>query len=243
VVSLWTAPALSTSTGTSGAVFGVYGLLLALTAWWLVHRSPVALPFSDAKRICTAAALFVIYNLITDHLNATSELAGATAGLVAGLIVARGVAHKPSPVRRAAIVLTASAAMTLLAVLPVRGIVDIRAEIEAVIAAEARTAAAYDSAVAKFRKGTVTTRDLAQVIGESIRPELRTMQMRLKALRGVPKEHAPVVAAAEEFLQLRDESWRHRSEALVASDPDLLRDADRTERAALEALRRVKHAG
>jgi rhomboid protease GluP len=243
VVSLWTTPALNVSSGGSGAMLGVYGLLLASVIWSIVNRPAVSIPLTTAKRIGAGAVVFLLYNVITDDLGSTSELTGFTVGTVAGLVVARGIARERPPARRAALVMAVSMAITVLTAVPVRGILDVRSEIASVIAIEERTAGAYDAAVARFRKGAISAKALAQMIEQSITPELQAAGARLKALRGVPREHARLVSAAEEYLVLREQSWRRRGDGLLDSNTAMLREADRMERTAMEAFQRVKSAG
>jgi hypothetical protein len=50
----------------------------------------------------------------------------------------------------------------------------------------------------------------------------------------------PLVAAAEEYFRLREQSWRDRIDGLRKSRMDMLRNAEKTERAALEALQKVR---
>ena len=83
---------------------------------------------------------------------------------------------------------------------------------------------------------------LAQVIERKITPELHAMQARLKTLGRVPPEHQPLLASAEEYLKLRDESWRLRAAALHKSSMPALRKAETAERASLEAFERLKPA-
>ena len=68
------------------------------------------------------------------------------------------------------------------------------------------------------------------------------MQARLKALGRVPPEHQQVLASAQEYLRLRDESWRLRAAALHKSSMPALRKAEGAERASLEAFERIKPA-
>lgn len=240
VVNLWSAPALTVSSGPSGAIYGLYGLLLASVTWALVSRPEGSIPLTTAKRIGAAAGVFVLYNLITDHLSATGELSGLTAGVVTGLVIARGIVRAKPPVQRAYYVAAASLMIAVLTVAPVRGTIDVRSEIASVVEVEERTAGGYNAVVGKFRNGSVNAQDLAATIDQSIVPELVAARVRLQALRGVPREHRRVLGDAEEYLQLRAEAWRQRAAALRDSDPDLLREADRTEQAALNAFQKIK---
>jgi hypothetical protein len=123
---------------------------------------------------------------------------------------------------------------------PLRGVADVRPEISRVLAVEESTASVYQGAVAQFKLGTVSAEALAQVIERKITPELHTMQARLKTLGRVPPEHQPLLASAEEYLRLRDESWRLRAAALHKSSMPALRKAETAERASLEAFERLK---
>ena len=101
---------------------------------------------------------------------------------------------------------------------PLNETVDVRSEIDRVIAVENRTAGLYDKEVDRFRRGRITAAALADVIEKTIVPELHVVAGRLRALQDVPPEHQPLIATAETFLKLRDESWRLRAGALHKSD-------------------------
>jgi hypothetical protein len=101
----------------------------------------------------------------------------------------------------------------------------------------------------------MTAEALALLIDRTIVPDLQVTAARLKALVGVPKEHQPLVASAEEYARLRSESWHLRSEWLRkagkvpsrgaeaaqhrANNRTIAQAADK-ERAALEALERIR---
>jgi membrane associated rhomboid family serine protease len=240
VVSLWSAPALSVTLGSSGAVLGVYGLLVASLTWTIYSRPEGSVPMTTVKRIATAAAIFALFNMLTDYIVGTGELAGFSTGMIAGLIVARGITRARPPVQRAGLVMGLTLTIAIVTVAPVRGILDVRTEVAQVVAVEERTAGAYNKAVTQFRKGSIGSADLVATIDQSIMPELHAARARLQALRGVPREHRRLIGDAEQFLQLREESWRRRSDALGDSDPDMLREADRAEQAATSAYQRIK---
>ena len=240
VVSLATAPTTTATYGASGALFGMYGLLAAAAAYALLSPPPFAIPRLHAKRIGVAALVFTLYTLGTDYLSSESEMAGLATGFFAGLVVARGVMVEKPNGRRTAVVLGATAAIAAAAVVPMRAIVDVRPELARVVAIEQRTAEAYDEAAAKFRVGHVPAKRLLQLIDSTILPELQAARVRLQELRGIAREHAPLVAAAKEYVVLREESWRHRAEGLRKGKMDLLRKAEISERAALDAFDKLR---
>jgi membrane associated rhomboid family serine protease len=242
VVSLWTTSPTSVNAGASDAVLGVYGLLLSVLAWSVVQRptEPMAMPWLTVRRLAAAAMPFLLYNSITGHFDTPSAVAGLATGLAGGLVVAKGVAREKPSVRRAVVVMAATVLIVIGAALPFRGIVDFTPEIAGIVAVEQRTAGAYDTAVVKFRLGRLSAKALVQLIDKTIIPDLQAAGARVKALRGIPPEQKPLVAAAEEYFRLREQSWRDRITGLLKSKHDLLRKAEETERAALDAFRRIQ---
>ena len=238
LMNLAVLPEVATTSG-AAAVCGLYGLLGAAIVRGLLRRSAMTLPFKTLIRLAPGAALFLLYNLSGGELP-LAEKAGLFTGFIGGLVVAKDVqARKPAPARLAAI---AAAALIIVAMvaLPLRGVTDIRPELAFLVDLEARTTAAYGRAVANFRAGRDTTHSLAQVIDASILPELGTARARLQTLRRVPAAHQPFVAAAREYVRLRDQSWRLRLQALGKSNMRLLREADAAERASLAAFEQIR---
>jgi membrane associated rhomboid family serine protease len=242
VVSLWTTSPTTVSIGASGAVFGIYGLLLASVVCSVMSRPALPVPLIVVKRLAAGVALFFLYNLVTDYAGTASELAGLSTGFVGGLVVARGVTREKPKVRRAAMVMAATTLIAIGGAIPLHGIVDVRPEIARIAAVEERTAGAYDVAVAQFRLGRMSAAKLVEVIDRSILPELQGMYAHLAALRGVTREQMPLVVAAKEYSQLREQSWRRRAEGLRRHSMIMLREADQTERAALDAFEKIRPA-
>lgn len=239
LVSLSAHP-MAVNVGASGAIFGLYGLLLATSIWGLIHRSTVTMPLTAVKRLAPAAAVFILYNVAASGLETEAALSGLGVGFVCGLVLASGVSeHKPSP-RRVATAMAATVVIAVASAVPLRGVADVGPEIERIVAVEDRTARSYQTAVDQFRLGAIPLEALARLIDREIVPELNAVRARLKAIDGVPPEHQPLVAAADEYLRLRDESWRLRSEALHNASMPALQKADRAERASLEAFRRIR---
>jgi rhomboid protease GluP len=240
VVSLWTASPTTVTVGASGAVLGVYGLLLASLGWAIAGRLQAPIPMTTVKFLGAATVPFLLYNLVTGYLDTPGALAGLGTGFAGGLLVARGVAREKPPVQRAAVVMAATALVAAGAAFMFERVIDFRPEIAGIVAVEERTAAAYDAAAAKFRSGRLPAKALVQLIDRTIVPELRAVRARVQALRGVPTEQAPLAAAAEEYFRLREQSWRDRVDGLLKSKMDMLRKAEETEVAALMAFDRIR---
>ena len=233
-------------TRSSASVLGMYGLLLVISVWGLIHRSSLTFPLSVTKRLAPMAAAFLLYKLTTTGLWHGPELAALFCGLVGGIVVARDVNERTPQIRRLATamatVLTVATLYALIAVQrPLNETVDVRQEIDRVLAVETRTAGLYDKEVDRFRRGRIIAVALADVIEKTIVPELQMVAGRLRALRDLPPEQQPLVASAEMFLKLRDESWKLRAGALHKSDTQGLRQADSKEQASREVLQRLNN--
>lgn len=252
--------------GADGAIFGIYGLFAAALVWNARRPAPeellqlgdlrataadgvegdvaetpapaIALTREGLIRLVPGAAIFLLYHA-ADGVQ-TSELSGLVAGFAAGLVLARGAHERTAPLVPTASVAAVAAVIVLGSAAMLKGIADVRPEIARVVALENETVGQYEKAVGQFKNGGISSQALAKVIHTSIVPELQAARARLKAVNGVPAEHQPLVASADEYLRLRDESWRLRADALSKSNMGALRAADRSERASLEALERIK---
>lgn len=229
----------------SGPVVGMYGLLFVTSISTMVRGSSLAIPLHIATRMAPVAVAFVLYKLMTTGLGNVAALAPFVCGVVGGIVVARDVNECTPRIRALAkamasvIVAIALYAATALYG-PVNTATDVRGEIDQVIAVEARTASLYEKEVIRFRKGRITTAALVEVIDRAIVPDLRAVAGRLRALQHVPPEQQRLIAAAETFLKMRDESWQLRAAALHNSDIRALRNADSKEQASREAFNRLK---
>ncbi len=226
------------SVGASGAIFGMYGLLLASAIWSLFHRSTVTIPLRTARRLIPAAAVFLLYN----GLQSRPDHVGFLVGFACGLVLARGISDRKPAVRRVAVAMGATAVIAIAAAVPLRGVTDARPEMARVVSVEDRTAGAYETARGRFTLGRITAEKLIELIDRTIMPELQEARARLKALDGVPDVHQPLVAHAEEYLRLRDESWRLRADGLRKLNLLTLRKADDSERAALQIMKKLRPA-
>jgi membrane associated rhomboid family serine protease len=203
-------------------------------------RPSVAMTLTAAKRLAPVAAVFVLYNLASGSLGIAAELAGFSAGFICGVVLTNGVSVGTPPVPRVAITMAVTVVVAVASAVPLRGLADVRPEISRVIEVEGSTASAYQTAVKQFKLGALSAEALAQTIERKITPEIQAAQARLKTLGRVPPAHQPLLASAEEYLRLRDESWRLRAAALHKSSMSALRKAEGAERASLVAFEKIK---
>ena len=228
-------------TGASGAIFGVYGLLAAFTMWGFYRPSPATVPLAALKGLVPGAFVFLSVDVLTHGLHSDGRLAGFAAGFIAGVILAAGATDRKPAMRRVYATVGATAGIMILLVAPLRGLVDARADVAAVIAVEGRTAHEYDAELERANDGRSSMRERIVVI-DQIRPQLQALRTRLESFDKVPREQQPLVASAIDFLKTRDESWRLRKEALRKSNLQILRQADSVERDSIDKFRKLKAA-
>ena len=226
-------------TGSTTAVFGILGLLLAVSIRSLLHRLPVRIPLRALMPLAPAVVIFALYYLATESAYTLAKL-GLCTGLVAGIVLTRQVSDDRIRVRRYAALTAATAVIVFMAAMAVRVVSDIRPDVAAVMAVEDRTARAYDAAVQRFQKGRATVKELVQIIEQSIVPELRGASERVSALGNVPSRDEPLLAYTHQYLRLREESWRLRAEALRKVSMGRLREADKAEQTSLRVFDKVK---
>jgi membrane associated rhomboid family serine protease len=228
------------SVGASGAIFGLYGLLLAAVMRSVFHGSTPKVPLALARCLAPAAAVFTAYSLVTSAIASGPELSALLVGWLSGLFVARDIEERPAPAIRIAPILVAAFAMVIVTVRPLSGMTDVTPEIHRLVIAEQEMAARYRTAIDQFTSGRINAQELAAVIDHDITPALQASQVRVASLERVPDEQKPLLVAAEQYLQLRDESWRIRSKALKMGSVSMLREADMSEVTSRNAFRKIE---
>jgi membrane associated rhomboid family serine protease len=228
---------LAVTGGPSAAIFGVCGLLVATFLLGLIRRTTASIPISALRNLAPAAGIFMLYSLVA---SGQQNLAGLTVGFACGSILALGVTERKAPPRRVAAIAAAAAIAGVATALPLSGIADVRPEIARIAALEDQTTTEYDKAIGRFKTGRLSPDALAKFIDKEILPDLSTAQERLRAIRGVPRQHQPLVAGADQYLRLRKESFRLRIEAVRKTNLKKLQQAEVTETAAREALEKIR---
>jgi rhomboid protease GluP len=225
--------------GATGAVFGLYGLLLAAALRGLLQRTAVRLPVGVLLPVVPVAAVFGLYFLAAGDPSITAKV-GLCTGVVGGIVLTRSIKDDGTRLRRFGVLGAATAAIVLMSAGSLRAVTDVRPEMAWVVANEERTAGTYDAAVARFREGHMNARELARTIDETIVPSMRRARERVRALADVPASDTSLVADAQEYLRLRDESWRIRAQGVRKGNMRTLRAADNAEQASLQVFERLK---
>jgi rhomboid protease GluP len=205
---------LATNISSSAGVIGVFGLFLAAlgAGWW--RRSDCSVPVAALARLAPVSVVFILFNLVDPALSGSAEAAAGAAGFFFGAAISTNRAAGLEPWRQAAAGLAAAVLLAAVSVVPLRGLVDVRPEVQRLIDLEDRTATAYTEALERSRQKGTEVEQLAKLIEEAIVPELREADARLQALHGVPPQDRWRVDDGRKYLRLRSESWRLRAEGL-----------------------------
>jgi len=124
IAGIWslTLHPVSVHTGAAGAIFGIYGLLLASLVLGFVQRSALTVPWNVLKGLWPGVAVFIAYNMLTEGLVSEAMRAGLVVGFTAGILVTgRAISDSP-PARRACAVLAATIAIVVALAAPLRGL-------------------------------------------------------------------------------------------------------------------------
>jgi rhomboid protease GluP len=240
LVHISSRPVIITVSG-FGALFGLYGLLLAALAWQKIfpqsananHGATEAsgaasaqIPLIAIKRLGAVGVMFGLYTAMSGSMT-TAELTGLAVGLLYGLVVGWRVSDRVPATRLVGATAAGVLAAAVVSAMPLRNIADVAPEIARVVATEERTTSRYRAASDAFKKGKISAEALAQVADRAIVPELQVVDTRLSVLTNVPPEHQGIVADAREYLRLRAQSWRARADVIRRTNPDSRKTADR----------------
>jgi rhomboid protease GluP len=240
-IGLWADP-LAISVGASAPIFALYGLLCAHVVRGTLRRTPLTLSRRVIGRIGPVALLFVANSMMHGGEAWRAGLATFVIGFAIGLALTRGMAERTPGALRVLPLAGATLSIAIAIVTPLKGMIDVRAELARLLTTEEHISARYRAATAQFTRGAIKADVLAQLIDRSIVPELDAVRRQLDAIEGVPPQQHSLVASAAEYLRLRRESWTVRADALHRSNLRLLRDADQKERASAAALEKLRPA-
>jgi rhomboid protease GluP len=241
IVSLLDHP-LDVHVGGSAAVYGLFGLLLAIMGWSSVRPTGRVIPLPVYQLLAPAAVLFFLYASVVDDIGNRPNLTGLVVGSVAGVATFAVAGERKITAKFYGIGVAVATALLLYVAWPLRGTTDVRAELVEVVTNEDRQARVFRLVMEQFnaRRVPIDRPRVAALIERTFTPQLTRTRRRVEQLRVTLSEQQPLVLAAIEYVRLREQSWRLRADGLRSGRAAVLRDADRTERAALAALEKLR---
>ena len=234
IVSVTTHPLVS-SAGASGAVFGVYG---GVIAFLIVRRA--SLPSDARSALLSNAVLFVGYNILYGltqaHIDMAAHVGGLLTGFIAGAVLAPRLGDVAAQRQWQRPLAVAAAGLVLVALASRR--VPVFDNWSAALATwnevSTRVDAQYDEAVKGLEKKTLTRQQFADRLDHTMMPEIAALQQRFAGLRLPASERATANKIAT-VLTLRAESLRLMAAAQRSGDPAVLEQAELKQEEALAA--------
>jgi rhomboid protease GluP len=235
------------SAGASGAVFGVYGVLIA---YLLRHRGSI--PREVLQPLRRSALLFVglnvFYGFQVKGIDMAAHLGGLMGGFVVALIVARPVApegsrrsSRPSTGRSLLLAVAGIAVVAGMAALVPR-LPDLQAELQAAQAMEHDAITTFNGALERNRANQLSDIQLARTIDEQVLTPWRVQEQRLRKLEHLPREPARRVGRLLRYMELREQGWSKLSQALRSNDAALAEEAQGLQRQAEKLLKEMDGA-
>jgi rhomboid protease GluP len=230
VVSLWWNPYVN-SVGASGAVFGVYGALLA---FMLDKRNGVPLSVMRTHQISIMAfiAYSVINGIAKTGIDNAAHAGGLIAGAVLGWALARPIGERMHPSRAlralAGVVATCVVAAALFAMTPnTRGGLDaiarFRADMQWLDGHERKLAASMDGALGRLRTGKTPSAQTQREIAALAQGWAQAHQ-KLSAYRLDPRitraEFVTLHTEVVTYLDLRRRAMLALAQAVEAQAPE-----------------------
>jgi rhomboid protease GluP len=229
------------SAGASGAIFGVYGALLAVAL-----RPRQSMSVQALRPLRSSAFAFLGFNLWLGVTNAHIDLAAHAGGFGCGLVCGAILNHELTrPARRAARLKTflLSAVATLLLAAgtwSMKGRVpDLQAALEECDAVEEQVVDAYNAAVEKANQGQLSDEEFADAIERDVLSPWRASRKKLTRFRNLPPELRTVLRQFERYQGLREEGWELIARGSRSGDDAEVQRGKAKQTEAMEAAKHV----
>lgn len=208
------------SAGASGAVFGVYGVLIA---YLVRHRGSIPRPVLAElqKNTLIFIVLNVAFGLQQKGIDMAAHVGGLSGGFLAALVVSRPLLAPPpsrAAVWRTMVVVTLAAVLVAAAVMLLPRSIDVQGELQAFQRVEQQAIDTYNGALQRRRAGELSDDRLAQVVEQQVLPPWRAYHAHLGTLKSLPPAQATWIAGIAEYMTLRAQGWSTFAEALRSGD-------------------------
>jgi rhomboid protease GluP len=228
------------SAGASGAIFGLYGGLLAFL---VRHRDTTSQASLAALRSNTL--VFVGYNLLYGFVQEGIDMAAHLGGLAGGFLCGFVLTQPRSQAGRARHHVR-SALVGLIGLLLIGEIVtllprveDVQATLQHFSSFDTTTLATFNKAIAQVQQRQLTETELGRIIEQDVLPPWRAQRetlLRLQSQRRLPQRQQRLVSTLMEYMTARQEGWELLKEGLRTHDPRALKSANEKQRQADQVL-------
>jgi rhomboid protease GluP len=231
----WTPFAVSA--GASGAIFGLYGALVAY-----IVRCRHAIPGHSLAGLRTSAITFLGYNVVLGCAHKGTDVAAHFGGLAGGFLIGLLVAHPPTEEAasyrsvRALVATSLGAVIVAAAIFSLEAVPDLDGQLERLHATETQVVDAFNRALGEAHDGKLDDDALAARIETEVLEPWRSARAVLAEPRALPDAQRAIVEKYVRYVDARSAAWERAVAALRAHDSAAYAAADADIRAALKIL-------
>ena len=234
------------SAGASGAIFGLYGGLLAFL---VRHR---AMQHTSLAALRTNTLAFLGYNLVYGFIQQGIDMAAHLGGLAGGFVC--GFVLTPSPTfasrsrRQGRSVLIGVLGLGL--IIGLSGLLprteDVEARLQQFASLDSTILATFNYTIAKWQQGKLSEAEVVRILEQEVLPPWRAQREALHQLTTLSRlltRQKRLMATLVEYMTARQEGWELLREGLRQHDPRTLKRANEKQRQADEVIGQRGAAG
>ena len=211
---------LRVSAGASGAIFGIYGALLAFLV-----RQRSRVPMAALRELRQGTLAFLGFNLVFGLVIDGIDMAAHVGGLAAGFGIGLVLCPTSREARRGWLAAVATVALTA-ALVPLaigwvpNGVVGFERALEDFGAVETQVIDTINGAVEQRQREEISNTDLARVLETEVLPPWREARERFDGtdMTGLPRDLEERRRQLSEYMRLRQEGWELQSAAVREND-------------------------
>ena len=235
------------SAGASGAIFGLYGGLLAFL---VRHRDLQQHAFLAALRTNTLAFLGynVVFGFIIQGIDMAAHLGGLAGGFVCGFVLTPALTFASRTGRQTRNGLVGVTGLVL--IIGLSGLLpraeDVEARLQQFASLDTTVLATFNRAITQLQQGQLTEAEMVRILEQEVLPPWRVQRevmQQLTTLSRLPTRHKRLVTTLVEYMTARQEGWELLREGLRQHDPRALKKANEKQRQAAEILGQAGAAG
>jgi rhomboid protease GluP len=228
------------SAGASGAIFGVYGGLLAFL---VRHRDRHQYAFLAALRTNTLAFIGynVVFGFIIPGIDMAAHLGGLAGGFVCGFVLMPSftLASHLGLWRRSVLV----GAVGLVVIVGLSNLLpraeDVEARLQQFASLDATILATFNHAITQLQQGKISEAEIVRILEQEMLPPWRTQRealQQLLTLSRLPTRQQQLMTRLVEYMTARQEGWELLRAGLRQHDPRTLKSANEKQRQADQIL-------
>ncbi len=235
------------SAGASGAIFGLYGGLLAFL---VRHRAMQQHASLAALRTNTLVFLGynLVYGFIQQGIDMAAHLGGLAGGFAGGFVLTPSLTCASHSRLQGRSVLVGVMGLGLIIGLSdfLPRAEDVEARLQQFASLDSTILATFNRAITQLQQGKLSEAEMVRILEQEVLPSWRAQHEalhQLTTLSRLPTRQKRLVATLVEYMTARQEGWELLQEWLRQHDPRVLQKANEKQRQADELIGQRGAAG